>query len=154
MFEHDTTKENAYRLSRFDEQHLLSSVSPHPIELEESTWPTAEHYLWVSLVKNPKYHEAIKAAASGHAAYKLASPWYRSKIDAWKSKRKVLMTRALYIKVQMYPEVKETLMATGDNLILETSLYDHYWGIGRDQRGENIFGEIWMDIRKRLQASE
>ena len=63
------------------------------------------------------------------------------------------MTRALYTKVQMYEEVRQTLLATTDELMIETSLYDYYWGVGRDQRGENHLGKIWMEIREKIKGS-
>ncbi len=150
MFSHDIEKENAYTFSRFDLKHPLSTCSVHPIELEDFRWMTAEHYYQAQIVASQSLVERIKKADSGEIAYQLAKPWYRAKKPGWKDMRRVFMTRALYIKVQMYPEVKEALMDTEQELILETSLYDHYWGLGRDQRGENMLGKVWMDIRKKL----
>ena len=149
MFAHDTEKEHALRLSRFDESHLLSSVSEHVIQLENRIWPSVEHYFWCQIVKKQKFRNKILQAPAVEAQ-KIGGVWYRSKIPNWKHKRRILMTRALYTKVQMYPEIREYLLDTQEQLILETSLYDYYWGIGRDQRGSNTYGEIWMDIRKRL----
>ncbi len=60
------------------------------------------------------------------------------------------MTRGTYIKCLTHPEVKEALLATGDKVIVENSLYDHFWGCGRDQRGHNYYGKMLMDVRKRL----
>ena len=63
------------------------------------------------------------------------------------------MTRGLYTKCMMYPEVKQALLEIDPaQLIIETSAYDHYWGIGRDQRGINMLGKVWMDIRQKLLA--
>ena len=93
------------------------------------------------------------SAPTGKAAHDFVSPWYRKKVKDWKKKRRVLMSRALYTKAQMYSEVREALLETGDRLILETSLYDHFWGVGRDLRGENMFGRVWMDIRKKIQEA-
>ncbi|WP_096085517.1 NADAR family protein [Agaribacterium haliotis] len=150
MFEPDLTKENAIKFSRFDEDNALSTCSRHPIVLEDKNWLTAEHYYSASIVMSSYLRANIEKAESGLKAAKMADPWYRFKIKNFKKLRAVLMTRALYTKVQMYDEVKDALMATGDQLIIETSLYDYYWGIGRDARGVNQLGLIWMDIRKKL----
>lgn len=151
MFAHDTEKEKAYKFSHLDTDHPLSTASAHPIELEGETWTTAEHYYQVQIAGSKAYAERIRQAPDAAAAHRLGQVWWRRKCRDWKNKRRVLMTRALYTKVQMYPEVREALLDTGDQLILETSAYDHYWGIGRDQRGDNMLGKVWMDIRKKLQ---
>jgi len=149
MFAHDTTLEEALRFSRFDRNHMLAT-SEREIILEEHTWASAEHYLHSMLAGNHELAVKTRDAETALVAYKLNKPWYRSKKRGWKNLRRVYMTRALYTLVQMYPQVKQFLLDTGEQLIIESSLYDHYWGIGRDQRGENMTGRVWMDIRTKL----
>jgi len=96
-----------------------------------------------------RYASKILAASSGRQAHKLGNAWLKKKVDGWKEKRRVWMTRALYRKVMEYDEVKQALLDTEEKWIIETSLYDHFWGVGRDQRGENMLGKVWMDIRSR-----
>ena len=62
------------------------------------------------------------------------------------------MTRAAYTLAQMYPDIQTFLLDSDEKLIVETSLYDHYWGIGRDLRGDNMAGRVWMDVRERFKA--
>lgn len=150
MFQHNTEYEKAYQIRRFDDSHPLSSVSAHPILLEDENWITAEHYVNARLVASSSLAKQIADCQSGEQAAALAKPWYRKKVANWKQIRKVLMTRALYTKVQMYEEVRQALIDTGDQLIVETSAYDHYWGIGRDQRGDNAYGKVLMDIRNKI----
>lgn len=149
MFSHDSTKEQAIHFSRFDLESPFSTGS-HPIELENEKWRSAEHYFQAQLVRDSAYAEKIKNAETAQEAHKLGNAWFRRKKAKWKNLRRVLMTRALYTKAMMYPEVKQFLLNTGDHLILETSAYDHYWGIGRDQLGENMLGKVWMDVRKKI----
>jgi len=150
MFAHDLEKEKAYQISRFDRDHLLGNASPHPIELDGETWATVEHYFQAQMVANETVMAKIKQAPSAEDAYKIGTSWFRRKRKDWKQIRRVMMTRALYTKAQMYPDVKAALLKTGDELIIETSAYDHYWGIGRDQRGDNMLGKTWMDVRRKL----
>ena len=151
MFEPNLTMEQANRFSRLDENHLLSSVSPHGFELEDHFWPTAEHYYQAHKYEGMPLCKAILAASNGREAHELGNQWFKRKAKAWKNNRRLWMTRALYRKTQEHSEVKEALLATGDDLLIETSLYNHFWGIGRDQRGENTMGKIWMDIRAKIQ---
>lgn len=154
MFQHDTLLEKALSFSRFDTSHWLSPCSEHPFVLEDETWPTAEHYFQASIVASPAMANKIRQADSGEQAYELGKPWYRRKRKDWKSVRRVLMTRALYTKAMAHPEVKRALLETGEQMIVETSLYDHYWGIARDQRGENTLGKVWMAVRDKIRADQ
>ncbi len=154
MFEPDLTMENALQFSRFDVNSVLSSTSAHIFELSGQQWQTAEHYYQACKFSTEDamgaYSKKILACDTGIAANKLGNCWWKRKRPDFKQVRKIIMTRALYSKVQQHSEVKDYLMASGEQLIVETSLYGHYWGIGRDQRGENHMGKIWMDIRAKL----
>lgn len=150
MFQPDLTFEQAFKVSRFDSDNVLSSCSNHPLLLENKNWLTCEHYVHANLVASSVLAEQIENARSGAEAHSMAKPWYRFKRKGWKSLRRVLMTRAFYTKVQMYEGVAKALLETGDQLIIETSLYDHFWGVGRDQRGDNTYGKVLMDVRSKL----
>lgn len=147
--------EDALRFSRFDDQHLLSTVSAHSFVLDEETWATAEQcYQAQKFAHNPAYRERIVAAGSAQEAYKLGNRWWPRKRGDFKQVRRVLMTRACYCKAQQNPEVAAFLLGTGEQKLVETALYDHYWGIGRDLRGLNMLGEVWMDVRRRLRERQ
>ncbi|MGH1485727.1 MAG: NADAR family protein [Cellvibrionaceae bacterium] len=154
MFEHDLTLEEAIRFSRFDEEHFLSTVSIHSFDLEDYQWPTAEHYYQAHKYEDKPYAQIILSAATGQQAHQLGNRWFKRKVSDWKTKRRVWMTRALYRKTMEHQDIKQALLETENALLIETSLYDHYWGIGRDQRGENILGKVWMDIRQKINEKE
>lgn len=154
LFKHSTEFEGAFSIRRLDPEHPLSTASSYPFVLDNRQWQTAEHY-YQSQKFIGAYAAQVAAAETAEQAYKLGNHWLRRNRSGFKKLRRVLMTRALYSKAQQNQEVRDCLLATGDLKIVETSLYDHYWGLGRDQRGENMLGRVWMDIRSRLrQASE
>ena len=154
MFAHNTALENAFHFSRFDRQSPFSTVSDFPFLLDDIHWLTAEHYYQANKFKGLAYAKKIIQAVDGDHAYKLGNRWLKRKSDGWKDNRKLYMTRALYRRVMEYTEVKGALLATEDQLLIETSSYDYFWGIGRDQRGENTLGKVWMDIRQKLMTTE
>lgn|GEM_PF-343380 len=154
MFEHNKTLEKAVSFSRFDTSHFLSTCSDHPFDLDDKTWACAEYYYHANMVKSPIAMRKILAAPSGKVAHKIGSAWYRPKRKDWKTVRQTMMTRALYTKAMAHPEVKAALLETDNRAIVETSMYDHYWGLGRDQRGENTLGKIWMNIRDKIRQDE
>lgn len=153
LFQPDLKMENAFKFSRFDVDSPLSTCSAHPILLEDKNWLTCEHYYNTKIARTSVQAKNIAKCESGKEACELMAPWYRLKVTAWKAQRAVLMTRALYTKVQMYEEVKQALLATDDLLIVETSQYDYFWGIGRDARGENQLGKAWMNIRSKIKEA-
>lgn len=149
MFTPNLENEESLRFSRFDEQHMLATCA-RSIQLEGQEWPSAEHYVHAMLAGNARLAKATKEAETALDAYKLNKPWYRPKKKGWKTQRRIYMTRAIYTLVQMYSDVREYLLDTGDQKISETSLYDHYWGVGRDWRGDNTVGVVWMDVRNKI----
>ncbi len=151
MFNTNNEMESARQFSRFDLDDPLSTCSPHPIVLEQQNWLTCEHYVQAKTLRSDSQAITVATMATGGRAFAYGKAWYRFKIADYKTLAPVLMKRALYTKVQMYEEVREALMATEDKLIVETSQYDYFWGIGRDQRGLNHIGKAWMDIRDKLQ---
>jgi ribA/ribD-fused uncharacterized protein len=64
------------------------------------------------------------------------------------------MTRAVYIKCRTHPEIAEALLATGDQVLVESSNYDYFWGCGRDRRGENMYGKVLMNVREKLRDEQ
>lgn len=150
MFEHDTTIEEALHFSRFDQDSPFSTIKALPFSLEEQQWKTAEHYYQACKFKGMGYARTIIDADSGEQAHQLGNRWLKRKVSDWKKNRQLYMTRGLYRTVMEYPEIKQALLDTGDRLLIETSQYDYFWGIGRDQRGQNTLGKIWMDIRRKL----
>lgn len=152
MLLHDKTIEDALHFSRFDKNSVFSTIADFPFELDGMHWLTAEHYYQACKFKGLAYAQKIIAAEDGQQAYELGNRKLKRKVSDWKSNRQVYMTRALYRRVKEYADVKQALLDTGDQLLVETSQYDYFWGLGRDQRGENTLGKVWMGIRNKLSS--
>lgn len=153
MFQQDLTLEQALQFSRFDAAHPLAPASSYPFQLDDRLWSTAEHYYQANKF-NSSYRQRIADCATPDEAYRLGNRWLRPKRPDFVQVRLVLMTRALYSVAAQHAEVRGYLLGSGERHIAETSLYDHFWGVGRDQRGHNHLGRIWMDIRIRLAARQ
>ena len=141
-------------LRRTDAENPLASYSHHPFELDGLEWPSVEHYFNAMLFVDSNYGEKIRNAASPQDATKLGKSWWHKKRKDWKQVRVTVMTRATYIKCRTYPEIGQQLLDSGDIEITEVSQYDYFWGVGRDQRGENAFGKMLMDVRKKLKEEQ
>ncbi|MBK1643583.1 hypothetical protein CKO25_02695 [Thiocapsa imhoffii] len=137
-------------ISMSDAANPLSSVISQPFRLDEFDWPTAEHYMLAMLFEDPEPREAIRTAADPAEAHKQFKRHKRKRRPDWEAVRRLYMTRAIYTRCQTHPEAASALLQTGDKQIIESSLYDYYWGCGRDGRGHNTYGEVLMDVRERL----
>lgn len=144
--------DDAIFVRRDDAHHLLSAWSRHSFDLEDRSWPSVEHYFQAMKFHDPDLREKIRLAPHPKLAQKTAR-WHFWKVRRdWKKIQVVVMTRGIYLKCRTHPEVAEALLDTGDKALVENSLYDHYWGCGRDQRGHNYYGKVLMDVREKLRS--
>ena len=137
-------------VSRGDVNDLLSSFSKHGFKLEDREWPSVEHYFQAMKFDDADYQEKIRLAEHPKKARKLGRTRRKKLRRDWSKVRTVIMTRGLYTKCKAHPEVAEALLNTGDIHIQENSLYDYFWGTGRDARGKNAYGQVLMNIRAKL----
>lgn len=139
-------------LSRSDSSHLLGCWSAHRFVLEDAEWPTVEHYFQASKFTDAALRERIRLAPTPAGARKLGRRrWHRPRKD-WHQIREIMLSRGLYTKCRTYPEVAAALLATDTRKLVENSLYDYYWGCGRDRLGDNRYGHVLMKVRARLVA--
>lgn len=138
------------RVSRFDVNDPLAAYSKHPFELDGLEWASAEHYYQATKFNESPYKERIRLADHPKTATKLGEAWFKVKRNSWQAKRKVMMTRAVYTKCRTHSDAASALLATGDKPIVDVSQFDYFWGVGRDGRGENAFGEVLEAVRQKL----
>jgi hypothetical protein len=151
MFFNSTEQEPLY-LSRSDEDQPLSSFSRHGFFLDDADWQTVEHYYQAMKFSDPAQQEAIRLTNSPADAEQLAEKHTRAVRKDWKTIRQTIMTRAVYTKCRTHPDVAKALLLTDTRKIVERSMYDYYWGCGRDGRGHNTYGKVLMAVREKLRA--
>ncbi|PPJ61437.1 NADAR family protein [Cuspidothrix issatschenkoi] len=137
----------------------FSNFSPHGIEVEGIYWPTVEHYYQgqkfvgttdASII--PLIHDAPtpeEAAALGRC------PSRRLRPD-WELVKTQVMRVGVLQKFITHPDIREILLITGDEMLIENSPTDYFWGCGANHTGENHLGKILMGVRAeiRLQLLE
>ena len=148
MFSSET--DNRYFVIRTDVNHPLSAYSKFGFELDGAEWPSVEHYYQAMKFEQGPLRESIRTADHPAKASKLAKANKRLVRKDWSQVRQVIMTRAVYTKCRTYRDITDLLLETGDKPIVEISMYDYYWGCGRDGRGHNTFGKVLMSVRGKL----
>lgn len=142
--------DNVLYLSRSDVNEPLSTFSRHGFELEGQFWPSVEHYFQAMKLEDPTDREKVRLAEHPAKARRIGRSRFRTLRRDWSKVRRVIMTRAVYTKCRTHPQVAERLLATGNAMLMENNQYDYFWGCGRDRRGHNTYGQVLMDVRRKL----
>lgn len=135
----------------------FSNFSPHCIEIEGSFWSTVEHYYQaqkfvgtedeglITLIRNAK--TPTEAAALGRdRTHKLRPDWEEVKLQ--------VMWQGVLAKFLKHTDIQVILLDTGEELIVEDSPTDYYWGCGQDQTGQNQLGKILMTVRQEIRQRQ
>ena len=111
---------------------------------------TSEHYFQAQKFCGTEYEEMIrlldnpmKAAEMGrNRDLPLRADWEEVKAD--------VMRNAVLAKFKQNEEIKNVLLSTGKETIIENTSNDYYWGCGKDGSGENMLGIILTEVREKL----
>ena len=133
-----------------DEYGCFSNFAHYGFELDGKWWMTSEHYFQAQKFCGTEYEEIIrlldnpmKAAAMGrNRDLPLRVDWEQVKED--------VMRKAVLTKFTQNEEIKNILLATGKETIIENTSNDYYWGCGKDGSGKNMLGIILMEVREKL----
>ncbi|ALB41394.1 MULTISPECIES: NADAR domain-containing protein [Nostocales] len=137
----------------------FSNFSPHGIDVEGTYWPTVEHYYQgQKFVGSPDAPiiPLIHAAPTPEEAAALGRCPSRCLRPDWELVKTQVMRRAVFKKFITHPDIREILLITGDEMLIENSPTDCFWGCGANHTGENHLGKILMSVRAeiRLQLLE
>ncbi|MBO7393826.1 MAG: NADAR family protein [Abditibacteriota bacterium] len=98
----------------------------------------------------PEVEQKIKNSYSAYEAKEIASENRDKQRKDWDEVKVQIMEELLRLKLAQNPYVKKKLLETGDCLIVEDSPKDSFWGWGKDRKGENTLGKLWMKLRDEL----
>jgi ribA/ribD-fused uncharacterized protein len=133
--------------------YVLSNFSAFNVSVFGQTFQTSEQaYHWIKFRGAPDIQALILKATSAHDAFKIAQQ-YKSEVRFdWDSVKISFMYTILMAKAQQHEYVRRKLLATGDRRLVENSWRDTFWGWGPNKDGQNMLGQLWMQIRKELRA--
>lgn len=130
----------------------FSNFSKHPFELEGLGWPTTEHYFQAQKFSDKEYQEKIRITSSPMIAARLGRSREVPLRKDWEETKDEVMFRAVMAKFQTDAVLKELLLSTEDEEIIEKTTNDYYWGCGTDGTGKNMLGLILMRVREELRT--
>ena len=68
----------------------------------------------------------------------------------WEQVKQQVMWQGVLTKFMTHPDIQDILLSTGEELIVEDSPTDYYWGCGEDKTGQNQLGKILMKVRSEI----
>lgn len=132
----------------------LSNFSRHGFELDGYWWATSEHYFQAQKFPNIDWFDKIREAKTAKEAAKMGRDRRYPLRTDWEEVKDEIMQRAVLQKFQTHGEIRQILLETGNELIVENSPIDYYWGCGKDGSGKNRLGEILMVVREILRGQD
>ena len=147
----DSKLETSGKIVGFYERefYCFSNFSSFSVKWRGKLWQTAEHAYQASrfMNKKPKVVVQIFKALSADEAYKIAQKNKRADFNDYRDVDLKNMEDILRAKLSQNPYVMHKLLQTGDRKIVEDSPKDSFWGWGKNRKGRNELGKIWMKLR-------
>lgn len=137
--------------TEFSNVHTTFLYAEQPIVIDGVSYSGPEHYFQgQKSVGTPDAEKAqlLLKTADPDQAYGIGRSC-QMRAD-WESVKDKVMLTALTAKFTQHPELKELLLETGDNLLVQLKPNDSYWGTGPNGKGKNRHAEILMQVRTEL----
>lgn len=131
----------------------FSNFEPSPIFMDGLIWPTVEHYFQAQKFEDAAYRETIRAAKTPQIAKTLGRTRKLPLRADWETVKDGVMLDAVRAKFEAHAALRELLLSTGGEDLIEAAPTDSYWGAGRNGAGQNKLGKILMAVREELRAA-
>ena len=125
-----------YFFTKTDPYFELSNFYPQGFEEDGKYWPSVEHYFQAQKFTNEEYKEKIRNTPDPKTAANLGRSRKIKLRDDWEHVKDDVMRKAVRTKFQSHPELRELLMSTHNEKIIENAPGDYYWGCGKDGTGK------------------
>lgn len=142
-----------YFYKAYEPYGCFSNFSIHRIYLQDKYWATVEHYYqaqkFVGTVDSALI-PLIYAAPTPEKAAQLGRDCTRQVRLDWEQVKTQVMREAVLKKFLTHLDIQAILISSGNQLIVENSPTDYYWGCGEDKTGDNHLGKILMSVRQEI----
>ena len=143
-----------------EEGGCWGNMAPFRVTYNGTEWLTTEALFQALRFDNEEIREAIRAEKSPMGA-KMKAKKHKSEmvIEPLSEADINNMRLVLRLKIEQHPELRETLIESGDAFIVEDCTKRQrgsglFWGaalIDGSWVGQNWLGKLWMELRQNLQ---
>ena len=134
----------------FGKYRFLSNFYPALVKINDISFPTVEHAYQALKTKDLSIRNEIAKLSTPLEAKRFGA---KVKLrDNWDSFKYNGMYHLVFQKFKNNKELRQLLMDTGDEQLMEGNCWhDTYWGFDLTTgEGENNLGKILMEVRKEL----
>lgn len=128
----------------------FSNFSRHGFELDGVWWLTSEHYFQAQKFAGTPHADQIREVKTPKDAARMGRDRSRPLRSDWEQVKDDIMRKAVLRKFETHADIREVLLSTEDEPIVENAPGDYYWGCGADGSGKNMLGQILMEVREIL----
>ena len=126
----------------------FSNFSPHGFVIAGVYYKTSEHYFQaMKFARSPQDMQAVIRASTPKLAATIGRDRKRPLRRDWESVKDGIMRQGVLAKFEAHPDIRQILLDTGDEPIVENAPHDYYWGCGTDGTGKNMLGKILVETR-------
>ena len=130
----------------------FSNFAHYGFILDGKTWMTSEHYFQAQKFVNTEYQEIIRLLDNPMKAAEMGRRRDLPLREDWEQVKDGIMKKAVLEKFKQNETIRQVLLSTGNNTIVEKTSRDYYWGCGEDGSGKNMLGIILMEVREQLKS--
>lgn len=113
-------------------------------------YKTVEHYYQSEKFNDEQIRMQIINCATPKEASLIGRDRHNKRKDNFKSIKQEVMLTGVLEKFRQNKEILYKLIETRNEPIIEKTIDEYYWGIGKDNSGENNFGKILCQARTLL----
>lgn len=135
-----------------DEYGCFSNFAHYNFLLDGKIWMTSEHYFQAQKFLGTKYEEIIRLMDNPMKAAEMGRNRDLPLREDWEQVKDNIMRKAVYAKFTQNKDIRNVLISTGKEPIIEKTNNDYYWGCGEDGSGKNMLGIILMEVREKLSS--
>ena len=128
----------------------FSNFSKYGVELDGKWWRTTEHYFQAQKFYDEEYKEVIRNAPDPKTAANLGRSREVPIREDWGNIKDDVMRKAVLAKFRTHKQLRNRLLETGNQKLVENAPGDYYWGCGADGTGKNMLGKILEEVREIL----
>ncbi len=126
----------------------FSNFSPYEVVVLGMVWKTSEHYFQARKFQDSSLVIKVMDASTPMEAANIGRDRSYPIREDWDTIKLEVMKEVTLAKFTQHENLKELLLSTGSEKIVEASPYDYFWGEGADGSGKNYLGRILMEVRE------